>query len=657
VADPVEVVDSIFWIGTGNRFYGSNYNPYLLIDGEDAILFDPGPIFEYAFLLSNIKKKIDPCKISHIITHNTSPSTCASLNLLFQEGVRAKIHVHERGQSQIATYGIEENIHFINETDNFLTLNSGRELLFIETPYLPFYDSFMTYDTESFSLFSGNLFSGSPRKWQLTADSIFYKESLKSYHERFMPGNDFLRPAMDLISNLQIKRILPHLGAIIDKDIGTYIKILKKLECGILLNPLKNDLSRKEGYINIANKVLKSLAEIYSSETVIKAFNNSDIYVSSTNEINDYDGAGEDLWEKLFSTIYRNKGASWLNAIKSVVDSLVLSYNAIIPKVYDDLDMVLVQLDDENIKLKERNDRLESTRESLVRCPITHLYNESFLRTFLDKEVETARSDFSEFSFCRIEIDRISEIWQKYGNKGTDVKHQTLKTLAYIIDHHLQNKEHELFKNGDDSFSLFLPHTNKDDASLISENLRNQIARSEQFVQAVTVSIGITALAELPDEEKSTDGIIDITREKVLQAKRNGMNILCSELDTEEKRNIKKVLAVDTDSMNLEILTINFMELGVEVITCTDGNEALHLIETVNPDLIISELLIPKFNGFVVRENMLADSSQKHIPFILVSHQKDEETIRQAIDLKIQHYLQKPYRLKELIGLSQSLMN
>lgn len=656
MADVEKIAGSIYWIGTGNRFYGSNYNPYLLIDGDDVILIDPGPVFEFAFLLSNINKIIPHKKITHIIVHNTSPSVCASLNLLFLEGVRAKIYVHERGQGQIATYGVEENIHFITETDNFIELKSGRELIFIETPYLPFYDSFMTYDTETFSLFSSSLFSGSPRKWKLHADPVFYKESLKSYHERFMPGSDFLRPVMDLIGNLQIKRVLTHRGAIIEKDVAMYIQILKGLECGIFLNPLKNDLSRKEGYINISNKVLKALCEIYSADAVREAFKDSELYISASVAINDYDGSGEELWEKMFSVIYRSKGASWLNGIKSVVDTLVLNYNAVMPKVYDDLDMALVQLDDENIKLKERNDRLEAARESLIRCPITQLYNESFLRTYLDNEVATALTDLLEFSFCRIEIDRIAEIWQKYGNKGADVKHQTLQTLAYLIDHHLQNKEHQLFKNGDDSFSLFLPHTRMDDASLIAENVRNEVSRSEQFVQPVTVSIGVTAFSQLPDDERNTDGLLDITREKVLVAKRNGMNMVCTEIEINERRNIKRVLAVDTDPMNLEILTINFMESGIEVITCNDGNEALNLIETSAPDLVISELLIPKFNGFVVRENMLSDSSQKQIPFILVSHQKDEETIRQAIDLRIQHFLQKPYRLKELVGLAQSLM-
>ncbi len=653
---PFKITNSIYWLGTGNRIGGTVYNPYLLISGEEKVLFDPGPLSESDEVTLNIEKICPLSTITHCVLHNTSPSACASVTKLQNKGLKAKIFTHQRGQGQMFAYGLSNDIHYITESDNYLELASGRELIFIETPYLPFYDSFMTYDTESFCLFSSNLFSGSPRKWNLVADSLFYKESLKSFHERFMPGSDFLRPVMDLISNIQIKKILTHRGSVIENDIELYIKILKDLECGFFLNPLKNDISRKEGYINISNKIITALVEIFGEREIVKLFAESEIELNSKHKIFSYIGTGEELWDKLFAIVHRQKGASWLNSVRSAVDKLMLSYNAALPKVYDNLDSEMLRLDDENIKLKERNVRLEATRESLVRCPITNLLNESFFRNYLIEEISSASEKLSEFSICRIDIDRIAEIWQKYGKSTTEIKNQTLKTLSYVIDHHVQNREHELFKNGDDSFSLFLPHTKKNDAVLISENIRNKIAHSERFVEPVTVSIGVTAFTELLEEEKNADGIIDITREKVIRAKKAGMNIVFSELAQENRRLKKTVLVVDTDAMNIEILVFNFAEHGIDVLTCNDGSEALRIIETNRPDLIISELMIPKLNGFTVRENMLAESSLKNIPYILLSHQKDEATIRQAIDLQIVYYLQKPYILSELLWLSESLL-
>lgn len=654
---PIEITESIYWLGTGVRTCNSVFNPYLLVSGSEAVLFDPGPASECMAVAENIAKICPLENVTHCIVHNTSPSVCASLPTLQKLGLRAKIYTHQRGRCQIEAFELDGDIHYITEAENYLELASGREFIFIETPYLPFIDSFMTYETESFTLFSSELFSGSPRRWELYADTLFYKESLKSFHERLMPGNDFLRPVMDLISNIQIKRILTHRGSVIDNSIELYIKILKELECGIYLNPLKNDISRKDGYINLSNKIVQALINIYGTSEVAGAFSQTELDLGSRNQITSWAGTGEELWDKLFAVIHRKKGAVWLNAVRSELDKLMLNYNAAQPKVYDDLDQEMLRLDDENIKLKERNARLEAARENLVRCPITNLRNESFLRNYLSEEILSAATNLSEFSLCRIDIDRMSEIWQKYGKSSADIKHQTLRTMAYAIVHHVQIREHELFKNGDDSFSLFLPHTKKNDAVLIAENLRNQIARSEQFAEPVTVSIGVTAFSELLDEEKNPDGIIDSTREKVIRAKKAGSNIVFSELSHEERRLRKTILVVDTDVINLEILVVNFAERGIDVLTCNDGNEALRQIELYRPELVISELMIPKLNGFAVRENMLADSSLKQTPYILLSHQKDEANIRQAIDLRIIYYLQKPYILTELLGLAESILS
>jgi CheY-like chemotaxis protein len=56
-------------------------------------------------------------------------------------------------------------------------------------------------------------------------------------------------------------------------------------------------------------------------------------------------------------------------------------------------------------------------------------------------------------------------------------------------------------------------------------------------------------------------------------------------------------------------------------------------------------------DGFMIRETMLQSSILKNIPFIILSHKKDEETVQRALSLEIVHYLKKPYMLSELIGI------
>ncbi len=77
----------------------------------------------------------------------------------------------------------------------------------------------------------------------------------------------------------------------------------------------------------------------------------------------------------------------------------------------------------------------------------------------------------------------------------------------------------------------------------------------------------------------------------------------------------------------------------------------MDMIEKEKPDVIISEILLPKIDGFSVREKMLTSTSMKDIPFILVSHKKDEESIQRSFSMNIEHYFKKPYTLNELVGL------
>ena len=79
------------------------------------------------------------------------------------------------------------------------------------------------------------------------------------------------------------------------------------------------------------------------------------------------------------------------------------------------------------------------------------------------------------------------------------------------------------------------------------------------------------------------------------------------------------------------------------------------IISTIlhQPELIISEVLLPKVDGFALRERLRQNSSSQAIPFFFLSHLKDHEGIQRALalDVDVEHYLQKPYILPELIGL------
>ena len=94
---------------------------------------------------------------------------------------------------------------------------------------------------------------------------------------------------------------------------------------------------------------------------------------------------------------------------------------------------------------------------------------------------------------------------------------------------------------------------------------------------------------------------------------------------------------------------------GFRVAVFPEGRSALERILADGCDLVVSEAMVPRLSGFQLREALMADSARSRIPFVLVSHRKDDEYLEKAASLRITHYLKKPYALAEILGLAENL--
>ena len=83
-----------------------------------------------------------------------------------------------------------------------------------------------------------------------------------------------------------------------------------------------------------------------------------------------------------------------------------------------------------------------------------------------------------------------------------------------------------------------------------------------------------------------------------------------------------------------------------EVITSTDGREAMDLIKSQEPDLVISDIMMPFMSGLELLE--LIKAEQKKIPVILVSALDDVEVIQTAIGMGADDFVIKPVKMDEL---------
>lgn len=110
---------------------------------------------------------------------------------------------------------------------------------------------------------------------------------------------------------------------------------------------------------------------------------------------------------------------------------------------------------------------------------------------------------------------------------------------------------------------------------------------------------------------------------------------------------MKKILIVEDDS-SIAQLQKDYLEVsGFEVQICSDGVKALNLIKTIEYDLIILDIMLPKLNGLDILRSM---QEHKDIPVLLVSAKKEEIDKIKGFSLGADDYITKPFSPGELVA-------
>lgn len=102
----------------------------------------------------------------------------------------------------------------------------------------------------------------------------------------------------------------------------------------------------------------------------------------------------------------------------------------------------------------------------------------------------------------------------------------------------------------------------------------------------------------------------------------------------------------ERDIRDLVAFTLRFA--GHEVITATNGEEAVDLAPKVNPDLILMDVRMPRMTGYEACKAMKANSDLKDIPVVFLSAKGQESEIQQGMDAGAEEYLLKPFAPDQL---------
>ena len=117
-----------------------------------------------------------------------------------------------------------------------------------------------------------------------------------------------------------------------------------------------------------------------------------------------------------------------------------------------------------------------------------------------------------------------------------------------------------------------------------------------------------------------------------------------------------KILVID-DSMVIRRTVKDMLPEGkFEVVEAKDGLQALELVKTCNPNLIMLDFFLPKKSGYEVYQAIQKDPALKVIPLLLMSGRKDEVTEKIPEPFEFFSFLEKPFDQKQLIqGIRESM--
>ena len=114
-----------------------------------------------------------------------------------------------------------------------------------------------------------------------------------------------------------------------------------------------------------------------------------------------------------------------------------------------------------------------------------------------------------------------------------------------------------------------------------------------------------------------------------------------------------KVMVVDDEESLLEAIRYALSREGIEVVTATDGGDAMRDFEAERPDLVVLDLMLPTLNGWDVCRRIRATSQ---VPIIMLTARDAEVDRVVGLEMGADDYVTKPFSLRELVARVRALL-
>ncbi len=117
-----------------------------------------------------------------------------------------------------------------------------------------------------------------------------------------------------------------------------------------------------------------------------------------------------------------------------------------------------------------------------------------------------------------------------------------------------------------------------------------------------------------------------------------------------------KILLVEDNEMNRDMLSRRLERRGYTVVCAVDGREGLDRARTELPDLILMDLSLPGLDGWSATRQLKADPALRHIPVVALTAHALASDEQQAREAGCDDFDTKPVELSRLLGKIQALL-
>ena len=127
-------------------------------------------------------------------------------------------------------------------------------------------------------------------------------------------------------------------------------------------------------------------------------------------------------------------------------------------------------------------------------------------------------------------------------------------------------------------------------------------------------------------------------------------------VDSDARIAESKILVVDDNEQNLELLVAYLETLGCPVVTAIDGVDALEKVAAEKPDLILLDIMMPRMSGFEACRKIKSDPTTRDIPVIMVTALNELTDIERGVESGTDDFITKPVSRLELTTRVKSLL-